>query len=76
VAFSAELYSELVRLGSEQDLRRLAARYPSVDIEVDDPGVHLAFTAQAGLSQLRAQLTGPSMQTNPGAGGATAHRHN
>ena len=61
VAFSAELYSELVRLGSEQDLRRLAARYPSVDLEVDDPGIHLALEARAGLSQLRAQLTGASM---------------
>lgn len=41
VGFSAELFSELVRLGSEQDLRRLTARYPSIDIEVNDPGIHL-----------------------------------
>lgn len=58
IGFSAELYSELIRLNSEQDLRRLAARYPSVDVEVDDPGVHLAPDAQAGLSQLRTLLTG------------------
>lgn len=59
VAFSPELYSELIRLNSEHDLRRLAARYPSVDVEVNDPGIHLTLEAQAGLSQLRAQLTGP-----------------
>jgi len=77
VAFSAELYSELVRLGSEQDLRRLAARYPSVDLEIDDPGIHLALEARAGLSQLRAQLTGASM--HPGLTPArrpAPHRHN
>lgn len=62
VAVSSELFSELVRMGSEQDLRRLAARYPSVDVEVDDPGVQLAQPPQADLSQLRAQLTGPMMQ--------------
>lgn len=62
VAVSAELFSELVRLGSEQDLRRLAARYPSVDVEVEDPGVQMAQYPQADLSQLRAQLTGPVAQ--------------
>lgn len=59
MAVSAELYSELVRMDSEQDLRRLAARYPSVDVDVDDPGVHMATDAHADLNQLRAQLTGP-----------------
>lgn len=59
VAFSGELYSELVRLGSEHDLRRLAARYPAIDVDVDDPGVHLSLDSQAGLDQWRAQLTGP-----------------
>lgn len=58
-AFSAELYSELVRLGSEHDLRRLAARYPAIDVDVDDPGIHLSLGSQAGLDQWRAQLTGP-----------------
>ncbi len=65
IAVSAELYSELVRMESEQDLRRLAARYPSVDVDVDDPGVHMATDAHADLNQLRAQLTGPLM---PGVG--------
>ena len=62
VAVSSELFSELVRMGSEQDLRRLAARYPSVDAEVDDPGVQVTQHTQIDLSQLRAQLTGPMMQ--------------
>ena len=65
VAMSSELFSELVRMECEQDLRRLAARYPSVDIDVEDPGVHMTMDAQAGLNQLRAQLTGPLM---PGIG--------
>jgi molybdenum cofactor cytidylyltransferase len=63
---SSELFSELVRMEHEQDLRRLAARYPSVDVEVADPGVHMAMEAQADLNQLRAQLTGPLL---PGGSG-------
>ncbi|HET6788792.1 MAG TPA: NTP transferase domain-containing protein [Aquabacterium sp.] len=59
VAFAGELYSELVRLNSEHDLRRLAARYPAVDVDVDDPGIHLSLESQAGLDQWRAQLAGP-----------------
>lgn len=61
VAFAAELYSELVRLDSEQSLRRLAARYPSVEVEVDDPGVLMALQPQSDLAQLRAQLGGPAL---------------
>ena len=61
IAVSSELFSELVRMESEQDLRRLAARYPAVDIDVEDPGVHMAMDAQADLNQLRAQLTGPAL---------------
>ena len=65
IAVSSELFSELVRMECEQDLRRLAARYPSMDVDVDDPGIHTATDAQAGLNQLRAQLTGPLL---PGSG--------
>lgn len=68
IAVSSELFSELVRMECEQDLRRLAARYPSVDIEVDDPGVHMTMEAQADLNQLRAQLTGPTGPLLPGLG--------
>lgn len=63
LAVSGELYSELIRLECEQDLRRLAARYPSVDVDVQDPGIHMTLEAQAGLNQLRAQLTGPLSQS-------------
>lgn len=65
IAVSSELFSELVRMECEHDLRRLAARYPAVDVDVDDPGIHMATEAQAGLNQLRAQLTGPLL---PGSG--------
>lgn len=56
VGFSAELFSELIRLDSERDLARLTARYPAMGIDVDDPGVLMAQDAQSGLAQLRVQL--------------------
>jgi molybdenum cofactor cytidylyltransferase len=62
VAFAAELYSELVRMDSEHSLRRLAARYPSAEVEVDDPGVLMTLQPQSALTQLRAQLGGPALQ--------------
>lgn len=39
VGFASELYSELVQLSGDQGARRLLARYPSIGVEVDDPGV-------------------------------------
>jgi hypothetical protein len=39
LGFSTEFYSELVRLQSGGDLRRLLSRYPLVQVDVDDPGV-------------------------------------
>lgn len=65
VAFAAELYSELVHMDSEQALRRLAARYPSVEVEVDDPGILMALRPQSALTQLRAQLGGPAINPYP-----------
>jgi len=56
VGFSAELFSELIRLDSERDLGRLTARYPAMGVDVDDPGVLMAHDAQSGLEQLRAHL--------------------
>ncbi|RYY85665.1 MAG: nucleotidyltransferase family protein [Chitinophagaceae bacterium] len=56
VGFSAELFSELIRLDNERDLSRLTARYPAMGVDVDDPGVLMAQDAQSGLAQLRAQL--------------------
>jgi molybdenum cofactor cytidylyltransferase len=34
-----ELFSELIRLEHDRDLDRLTNRYPSVEVEVEDPGV-------------------------------------
>jgi molybdenum cofactor cytidylyltransferase len=65
VAFAAELYSELVRLDNEQGLRRLAARYPSVEVEVDDPGILMALQPHSDLAHLRAQLGGPALAHPP-----------
>ncbi len=65
VAFSAELFSELMQLHTELDLRRLVARYPVAEVEVDDPGIHMAVGGQSGLDQWRAQLGAfvrPSLQ--------------
>lgn len=41
IGFSAEFFSELIRLRTERDLARLIARYPAQGIDVDDPGVIL-----------------------------------
>lgn len=46
VGFAAELYSELVVLGSDDGARRLTARYPSHGVDVDDAGT-LADGAEA-----------------------------
>lgn len=62
VGLSSELYTDLIRVSSEQELRRLTARYPSVDIDVDDAGVLMTLDAHTGLNQLRACLTGPYAQ--------------
>ena len=39
IGFSAELYSELMRLQGETGAGRLLARYPAQGVEVDDPAV-------------------------------------
>jgi CTP:molybdopterin cytidylyltransferase MocA len=49
VGLSTEFFSELIRLEHDQGLDRLMARYPSVAIEVDDPGVLLS-AAQYGAT--------------------------
>ncbi len=59
VGLSSELYADLVRVQCENDLRRLTARYPSVDVDVDDPGVLMTLDAHSGLNHLRASLTNP-----------------
>lgn len=54
VGFSAELYSELVRLTGDEGARRLVARYPSKAVEVDDPGVLVDIDTVDDLSHVRA----------------------
>ncbi|MFM9914765.1 MAG: NTP transferase domain-containing protein [Rhizobacter sp.] len=54
VGFSAELYSELIRLQGDEGARRLVSRYPAQAIEVDDPGVLVDVDTVADLAQVRA----------------------
>ncbi len=53
VGFSAELYSELVTLRGDEGARRLAARYPAIGLEVDDPGVLIDVDTEADLESVR-----------------------
>jgi molybdenum cofactor cytidylyltransferase len=53
VGFAAELYSELVQLDGDDGARRLVARYPSVGVDVDDPGTLLGTVEGDDLSLLR-----------------------
>ena len=54
VAFSAELFSDLVQLAGDEGARRLAARYPSFGLELDDPGVLVDVDTAADLAAVRA----------------------
>jgi molybdenum cofactor cytidylyltransferase len=53
VGFAAELYSELVMLTGDEGARRLVARYPSLGVEVDDPGVLLDVDTEDDLARVR-----------------------
>jgi molybdenum cofactor cytidylyltransferase len=53
VAFSAELYSELITLTGDEGARRLLARYPACAVEVDDPGVLVDVDTPGDLAQAR-----------------------
>ncbi|OYV01805.1 MAG: molybdopterin-guanine dinucleotide biosynthesis protein MobA [Burkholderiales bacterium PBB5] len=55
VAFGAELFSELAQLTGDEGARRVMARYPSVGVEVDDPGVLLDVDTQSDLDAVRAR---------------------
>ena len=61
VGFSAELYSELVRLTGDDGARRVMARYPAHGVELDDPGVLLDVDTEADLDALRARLEQPKV---------------
>lgn len=56
VGFSAELYSELVRLDGDEGARRLVSRYPAEPCEVDDPGALLDVDTPDDLERARALL--------------------
>lgn len=62
VGLSTELHADLIRVRSDHDLRRITARYPSIDIDVDDAGVLMTLDAHSGLNQFRAQMAGPYAQ--------------
>jgi molybdenum cofactor cytidylyltransferase len=53
VGFGAELFSELMALGSDETARRLVSRYPSFACEVDDPGVLVDVDRLEGVDALR-----------------------
>lgn len=53
IAFNAELYSELVRLQGDEGTRRVASRYPTHPVEVDDPGVLVDVDTVADLERVR-----------------------
>ena len=65
VGFAAELYSELVQLQGDEGARRLAARYPSVGLELADPGVLLDIDTEADLALLQ-RSEPPSLADQPG----------
>jgi molybdenum cofactor cytidylyltransferase len=53
VAFSAELYSELIALTGDEGARRLVARYPSFAVDVNDPGVLIDIDTSEDLQEQR-----------------------
>jgi molybdenum cofactor cytidylyltransferase len=59
VGFSAELYSELVRLDGDDGARRIVARYPAYGAEVDDPGVLTDIDTAADLAAAEALASAP-----------------
>ena len=64
VGFSAELYSELVRLTGDEGARRLLARYPSKEVEVDDPGVLLDVDTTEDLAHVQATFAAAPFQNS------------
>jgi molybdenum cofactor cytidylyltransferase len=56
VAFSAELYSELVSLQGDDGARRVLARYPAHPVDVSDAGVLLDVDTEDHLRDVRARL--------------------
>ncbi len=56
VAFAAELFSELSLLSGDEGARRMIARYPSIGVELDDPGVLQDVDTLEALQAMRRSL--------------------
>ncbi len=56
VGFGAELYSELIALSGDDGARRVVSRYPTLGLELDDPGVLVDIDTEGDLEQLRESL--------------------
>ena len=54
VGFAAELFPDLLRLTGDEGARRIVARYPSMGLEVDDPGVLVDVDTESDLDAVRA----------------------
>lgn len=65
VAFSAELYSELIQLNDFADATRLLSRYPAYGVEVDDPGVLMDIDEIDDFDVLRQSFGLPQAQSWP-----------
>ena len=59
VAFSAELYSELIALQGDAGARRVVSRYPALALDVDDPGVLVDVDTVDDLALLRGAADAP-----------------
>lgn len=68
VGFGAELYPELVQLDGDAGARRVSARYPSVGLELGDPGVLIDVDTESDLATVR-RLAGPSLSPASAARG-------
>jgi len=56
VGFGSELFSELVRLQGDEGARRLLARYPTVAVDTDDPGVLMDIDTVDDLAEMRRRV--------------------
>jgi len=65
VGFGAELFSELAELQGDEGARRLVARYPSVGVEVNDPGVLADIDTLDDLQRVREQIKGYAVTRGP-----------
>jgi molybdenum cofactor cytidylyltransferase len=58
VAFSAELFSDLLALDGDEGARRLLMRYPVKTLETDDAGILIDIDTHQDLSLARSHMAG------------------